>query len=116
MAGKATAKISAKQHGTKGPSDDRLITLFLDMLAAERGAGKNTLSRLWPRPRRFRRASRRPAFRRDLTTDDIRAYSGRTRLARHASRDGGAAPVGHPPALPFLLCGRPARRRSGRRA
>jgi integrase/recombinase XerD len=76
MAGKATAKISAKQHVTKGPSDDRLITLFLDMLAAERGAGKNTLS----------------AYGRDLddftahltgrrsvataTTDDIRGYLG----------------------------------------
>ena len=88
MAGKATAKISAKQHGTKGPSDDRLITLFLDMLAAERGAGKNTLS----------------AYGRDLddftahltgrrsvataTTDDIRAY-----LGELASRGMQPAPV-----------------------
>jgi integrase/recombinase XerD len=76
MAGKAAAKTSAKKGETKGPSDDRLITLFLDMLAAERGAGKNTLS----------------AYGRDLddfaahltgrhsvataTTDDIRAYLG----------------------------------------
>jgi integrase/recombinase XerD len=76
MAGKAAAKKSAKQGGTKGPSDDRLIMLFLDMLAAERGAGKNTLA----------------AYGRDLddftahltgrrtvataTTDDIRAYLG----------------------------------------
>ena len=76
MAGKAAAKKAAKRGGTTGPSDDRLIMLFLDMLAAERGAGKNTLS----------------AYGRDLddfaahltgrrsvataTTDDIRAYLG----------------------------------------
>ena len=28
----------------KSPTDERLIALFLDMLAAERGAGANTLS------------------------------------------------------------------------
>src|ERR1700744_5611267 len=72
MAGKAAPKKPAKQ-GAK-PSNDRLISLFLDMLAAERGAGKNTLD----------------AYGRDLddfadhlagshavataTTDDIRDY------------------------------------------
>jgi integrase/recombinase XerD len=66
-------------------SDERLITLFLDMLAAERGAGVNTLD----------------AYRRDLAdvaadlarakgsiaragTDDLRAYLGR--LARRGMR------------------------------
>ncbi len=74
MAGKAAPKKSAKQGGK--PTDDRLISLFLDMLAAERGAGKNTLD----------------AYGRDLddfanhlagghpvataTTDDIRGYLG----------------------------------------
>ncbi len=76
MAGKAAPKKSVKRRGTKKPTDDRLITLFLDMLAAERGAGNNTLA----------------AYGRDLddfadhlagrssvataTTDDIRAYLG----------------------------------------
>ena len=61
----------------KNPTDERLIALFLDMLAAERGAGANTLS----------------AYRHDLadlaqhlgaakksiasaTTDDLRDYLG----------------------------------------
>lgn len=76
MAGKAAAKKPVKQTGTKKPTDDRLTRLFLDMLAAERGAGRNTLE----------------AYGRDLddfadhlvgrrsvataTTDDIRAYLG----------------------------------------
>src|SRR6201990_19292 len=42
------------------PSDERLITLFLDMLAAEQGAGDNTLQ----------------AYRRDLT--DFSEFLGRT--------------------------------------
>ena len=76
MAGKATAKISAKQHGTKGPSDDRLITLFLDMLAAERGAGKNTLSAYGRDLDDFTAhlTGRRSVA--TVTTDDIRAYLG----------------------------------------
>jgi integrase/recombinase XerD len=81
MARTAASKKSAQGGGKHKPSDDkpsddRLITLFLDMLAAERGAGKNTLA----------------AYGRDLadftdyiggrrsvataTTDDIRGYLG----------------------------------------
>jgi integrase/recombinase XerD len=76
MARKAVSKKGAERSGRTKLSDDRLITLFLDMLAAERGAGKNTLA----------------AYGRDLadftdhlagrcsvataTTDDIRAYLG----------------------------------------
>ena len=76
MARRTAAKASAGPgRGTKH-SDQRLVALFLDMLAAERGAGQNTLA----------------AYGRDLadftayltagrsvataTTDDIRAYLG----------------------------------------
>jgi integrase/recombinase XerD len=88
MARKAAAKTSAARGGKAKPPDNRLITLFLEMLAAERGAGKNTLA----------------AYGRDLadltdylsgrqsvataTTDDIRAY-----LGDLASRDMQAATV-----------------------
>jgi integrase/recombinase XerD len=48
-------------------SDDRLVALYLDMLAAERGAGKNTLA----------------AYRRDL--EDFSAYlTGRTAVTRRS--------------------------------
>jgi integrase/recombinase XerD len=66
----------AAKHSDARHSDQRMVALFLDMLAAERGAGKNTLA----------------AYGRDLTdftaylaggrsvatatTDDIRAYLG----------------------------------------
>jgi integrase/recombinase XerD len=76
MGRKAASKKPAEPSGRSKQSNDRLITLFLDMLAAERGAGKNTLA----------------AYGRDLadltdhlaggqsvataTTDDIRAYLG----------------------------------------
>jgi len=77
---RATARRTAR---TAKPSDQRLIALFLDMLAAERGAQNNTLT----------------AYRRDLVdftaylaqarrsvataaTDDLRAYLGE--LARRA--------------------------------
>ena len=76
MGRKAASKEPAERSGKTKQSDDRLIGLFLDMLAAERGAGKNTLA----------------AYGRDLadftdylasgpsvataTTDDIRGYLG----------------------------------------
>jgi integrase/recombinase XerD len=76
MASKGAPKKSVEKSGRTKQSDERLVTLFLDMLAAERGAGKNTLA----------------AYERDLadftdylgghrsvataTTDDIRAYLG----------------------------------------
>jgi integrase/recombinase XerD len=76
MGRKAASKKPAERSGRIKQSDDRLIGLFLDMLAAERGAGKNTLA----------------AYGRDLadftdylaggpsvataTTDDIRGYLG----------------------------------------
>ena len=76
MGGKAASKKLAERSRRVKQSDDRLIGLFLDMLAAERGAGKNTLA----------------AYGRDLadftdyfaggpsvataTTDDIRGYLG----------------------------------------
>jgi len=76
MGRKAAPKKPAERNGRGKQSNDRLITLFLDMLSAERGAGTNTLA----------------AYGRDLadftdylaggqsvaaaTTDDIRAYLG----------------------------------------
>src|SRR3984957_18933810 len=76
MAGKAAPKKSAKQGGTGKPTDDRLITLFLDMLAAERGAGKNTLAAYGRDLEDFadHLSGRRSVA--TATTDDIRAYLG----------------------------------------
>jgi integrase/recombinase XerD len=62
---------------TAKPSDERLITLFLDMLAAERGAGKNTLAAYGRDLADF--ASRLAGGRRSVATaktDDVRAYLG----------------------------------------
>jgi integrase/recombinase XerD len=72
MAGKAAPKKSAKPSGK--PTDDRLVSLFLDMLAAERGAGKNTLAAYG---RDLDDFADHLAGRRGIaaaTTDDIRAY------------------------------------------
>jgi integrase/recombinase XerD len=76
MAGKAAPKKSAKQGGTGKPTDDGLITLFLDMLAAERGAGKNTLAAYGRDLEDFADylSGRRSVA--TATTDDIRAYLG----------------------------------------
>jgi integrase/recombinase XerD len=57
------------------PSDDTLIELFLDMLAAERGAGENTLSAYRRDLGDFSRhlaAARRTVA--GATTDDVRGY------------------------------------------
>src|ERR1700691_6196009 len=65
-------------HGTAGrrrraaqQSDERLVALYLDMLAGERGAGRNTLS----------------AYRRDLA--DFTAYlaAGRSSIASASTYD-----------------------------
>ena len=58
------------------PSDAKLIDLFLDMLAAEQGAGDNTLD----------------AYRRDLT--DFSEFLGRERPELCRRRD--ASPAGLP--------------------
>jgi integrase/recombinase XerD len=61
-------------------SDDRLIALFLDMLAAERGAGQNTLGAYARDLADFaahlghRKAARSTVA--NATTDDVRAYLG----------------------------------------
>ena len=88
------------------------------MLAAERGAGANTLAAYGrdladfaaylARARRIDRAR--------ATTDDLRAYLGRLGTARLECGDGGTAAIGDPAALPLSLCGGPAQGRSGRGA
>ena len=76
MASRAASKKSAEQAGRTKQSDERLVTLFLDMLAAERGAGKNTLAAYG---RDLADFTDHLAGRRSVaiaTTDDIRAYLG----------------------------------------
>ena len=108
----ARAKAVTARH-----SDEALIALYLDMLAAERGAGTNTLA----------------AYRRDL--EDFSAYLQdnsrsiakasdrrfarlfeRSVTPRHAGDDSGAAAFGDAAALSLSLCRRSSRRRSRRRA
>ena len=73
--------------------------------------------RLSARPRRLLRRSRRAGARiATATTDDICAPISPSSPSAACSRLGGAAALGHPPALSFPLRGRPPRRRSGRRA
>ncbi|HEY7971901.1 MAG TPA: tyrosine-type recombinase/integrase, partial [Xanthobacteraceae bacterium] len=76
MARKAASKKSAERGGRSKQSDERLVTLFLDMLAAERGAGKNTLAAYGRDLADFtdHLAGRRSVA--TATTDDIRAYLG----------------------------------------
>ena len=76
MARKAASKKSAANSGKPKQSDERLVTLFLDMLAAERGAGKNTLAAYGRDLADFtdHLAGRRSVA--TATTDDIRAYLG----------------------------------------
>ena len=76
------------------PSDERLIDLYLDMLAAERGAAREHARRLSARPRRFLRRSRAStaARSRRRDSDDIRDYLGAlcasAAFARPRSRGG----------------------------
>ena len=76
MARRAASKKSTEQTGRTKQSDGRLVTLFLDMLAAERGAGKNTLAAYGRDLTDFtdHLAGRRSVA--TATTDDIRAYLG----------------------------------------
>ena len=76
MARKAASKKSAANSGKPKQSDERLVTLFLDMLAAERGAGKNTLAAYGRDLADFtdHLAGRRSVA--TATTDDIRAHLG----------------------------------------
>ena len=94
-------------------TDERLIALYLDMLAAERGAGTNTLAAYGRDLADFTAHLTRPAVpSRTRDTEDLRAYLGE--LARRGMRrDGGAAAVGDPPALPLSLRGGAAQGRSG---
>ena len=98
-------------------TDERLVALYLDMLAAERGAGKNTLAAYGRDLEDFsaylRSAGRSVA---KANTDDLRAYLGE--LSRRGLRvdDGGATALRDPAALPVSLRGRPTQRRSRRRA
>ena len=84
--------IRAKGHsnvrssaGAARQSDDRLVALYLDMLAAERGAGKNTLAAygrdLEDLSAYLKAAGRSIA---KANTDDLRAYLGE--LARRGLR------------------------------
>ena len=98
------------------PTDETLIELFLDMLAAERGASANTLDayrrdldRFFRRPRRPRTGASRPPA---ATT--CARISARLEQARPRRGLGGAAAVGDPPALSLPLQRGPSRRRSGR--
>jgi integrase/recombinase XerD len=76
MARKVASKSSLKRRRDDKPSDDRLLTLFLDMLAAERGAGKNTLSAYERDLADFSDHLAGPRTVATATTDDIRAYLG----------------------------------------
>src|SRR5271167_4934741 len=66
----------AAKHSDARHSDQRMVALFLDMLAAERGAGKNTLAAYGRDLADFtdHLAGRRSVA--TATTDDIRAYLG----------------------------------------
>ncbi len=114
---------SAKRRAQKqqlipdGIPTRRLTALYLDMLAAERGAGANTLAAYGRDLEDFsaylKDAGRSIA---KASTEDLRDYLGELVAARHAGDDGGAAAVGDPAALSVSLCRRPSRRRSSRRA
>src|SRR5580700_11827104 len=73
-------KVAPKTAGRTMPagkhSDERMVALFLEMLAAERGAGKNTLAAYGRDLADFtdHLAGRRSVA--TATTDDIRAYLG----------------------------------------
>jgi integrase/recombinase XerD len=78
---KARGKTRSKIHASSSPgaqrSDERMVGLYLDMLAAERGAGKNTLSAYGRDLEDFshflQSAGRTIA---KANTDDLRAYLG----------------------------------------
>ena len=78
-------------------SDQALIELFLDMVAAERGGAKNTLAAYARDLEDFSRSSRPDATARiaKASTDDLRAYLGSLAQARLRGRHrwrGGSRP------------------------
>ena len=92
-----------------------LIELFLDMLAAERGAAATRSPPMRATSPTSPRRSRRHGSIADATSDDLRDYLG-TLAARGFGRLlGRAAALGDPPALPLPLCRGPSLRRPGRR-
>ncbi len=96
-------------------SDDTLIELFLDMLAAERGAGENTLAAYRRDLDDFARIPRHQAPHRRERGDRRRARLSAVALEAQLRRGvGRAAAVRDPAALSLPLCRRAARRRSRR--
>src|SRR5208283_2692675 len=111
----ARAATSPKTNAARN-SDDRLIALYLDMLAAERGAGTNTLSAYgrdlgdFSRHLKYARSSIAKA-----DTDELRGYL--NELSRRGLRVTTVARrLSAIPALPLSLRRRSPWRRSGRRA
>ena len=98
-------------------SDEALVELFLDMLAAERGAGKNTLAAyrndLADLATHLKAAGKTIGGRRYRRLARLHRCTGRARLQGLLA---GAAAVGGAPALSFPLRRRKTLRRSGRRA
>jgi integrase/recombinase XerD len=75
MARKAAGRtVRAAKHSDAKQADDRMVALFLDMLAAERGAGKNTLAAYGRDLADFTACLAAGRSVATATTDDIRAY------------------------------------------
>ena len=97
------------------PGDERLVALFLDMLAAERGADENTLAAYGRDLGDF--AAYLAAIGRTVAkaaTDDVRALSSTPDQARASANNRRPAVVGDPPALSIPLRRRHAQGRSCR--
>ena len=98
-------------------ADEALIALFLDMLAAERGAGRNTLEaygRDLAGLAAYLKPPAAPSPRR--RHEDLRDYLGVARRPWLQGGDRGAASLGIAAALPFPLRRGKTQRRSGRGA
>jgi integrase/recombinase XerD len=70
----AGGTVRAAKHSDAKQADDRMVALFLDMLAAERGAGKNTLAAYGRDLADFTACLAAGRSVATATTDDIRAY------------------------------------------
>ena len=99
----ASSRACANPPRTSKPSDAKLTGLFLDMLAAEQGAGRQYARRLQARPHRFLRISPASATALpDAETQTLRELPRRPRCARlqivqrGAPAVGDAAPVSFP--------------------
>ena len=91
-------------------TDETLIELFLDMLAAERGASSNTLDAYRRDLADLRRHLAQPAARRrGRQRRRCARYLGELAERGLATAVGGAAAVGDPPALSLPLRRRPSR-------